>query len=119
VEKLIRDVKLISEGGLIWNLEGCLRSIGNIILKNIIFPYMNNWNLKNLETINLSNNELKALPCEFGSKWSKLTSIDLNNNDLTTIPNDFGTKWSKLTSIYLYQNGLTTIPNDLELSGLN
>ncbi len=67
--------------------------------------------LKNLEVLKLSNNELASLP-ESISRLENLTSLDLSNNELTVLP-ELITKLQNLTTLDLSNNKLTVLPESI------
>ena len=46
-------------------------------------------NLKNLQVLNASNNQMSGVPAEIG-QLSNLKTLDLSNNLLTGLPNELG-----------------------------
>ena len=46
-------------------------------------------NLKNLKTLNMSNNLMTGIPAEIG-QLQKLETLDLSNNQFTGLPNELG-----------------------------
>jgi Leucine-rich repeat (LRR) protein len=68
-----------------------------------------------LQTLNLSNNELTALPASL-VKLSKLEELDVENNALHAIPSWLGSITS-LKRLHLYNNPLAEL--DASLGGLS
>jgi len=67
--------------------------------------------LKNLENLDLSNNEIKEIPSELGD-LSKLKYLDLSENDLTTISSSLK-NLSKLNYLNISLNKLTSISSGI------
>jgi len=61
--------------------------------------------------LNLSNNQLTALPPEI-TKLTNLTELNLYNNQLTALPPEI-TKLANLTGLYLSNNQLTALPPEI------
>ncbi len=67
--------------------------------------------LKQLESLNLSRNQLKYLP-ESISNLSNLTQLDLSYNQLINLPKSI-TNLSNLTQLYLSYNQITNLPESI------
>ena len=83
------------------------------------------WNIDNLEYINLSNNHIKTINPEAFIYLSSLLKIDLSFNNLNEMPDLEDTFESlfrrdeNLTSIDLSSNGLSNLPDKSFLSNAN
>ncbi|MGC1374599.1 MAG: COR domain-containing protein [Anaerolineales bacterium] len=67
--------------------------------------------LTQLQSLNLSDNELKALP-EWLGQLTQLQSLDLSNNRLTTLPESIG-QLKQLQSLNLSHSQLTALPESI------
>lgn len=67
------------------------------------------FSLKNLEFLNVSNNNIEKIIVKNSQKLPKLKVIHLNNNKLTTF--NTLTKFSNLEELYLSNNKLNTVTN--------
>jgi Leucine-rich repeat (LRR) protein len=67
--------------------------------------------LARLQSLNLSNNRLTALPESLG-QVVQLPALDLANNQLTALPESLG-RLARLESLDLYNNQLTALPESL------
>jgi len=89
------------------------------ISRKIIFKYLPIFikKLKNLESLNLADYNLRNLPKEI-SHLKNLKDLNLNNNKLRNLPKEIG-KLKSLLSLTLSNNLLTNIPEDIrELKNL-
>jgi internalin A len=68
-------------------------------------------NLKNLQSLYLSQNQLETLPHSIG-KLSNLQFLHLDNNRINTLPDSIG-NLRNLQSLYLSQNQLETLPHSI------
>ncbi|MDJ0535953.1 MAG: leucine-rich repeat domain-containing protein [Xenococcaceae cyanobacterium MO_207.B15] len=90
-------------------------NLENLVFLKIWLRYSKDWipwlqSLKELE-LNLSNNQLSALP-EAITKLSNLTRLDLSNNQLSALPKSV-IKLSNLTRLDLSNNQLSFLPESL------
>gem|GEM_PF-1736733 len=79
---------------------------------NDITTIENKNNLKKIEYIDLSGNQIKALPRSFGS-MKKLKTLDLSDNIIETIPVSL-TGLTKLKELDLSGNRISVIPNQIK-----
>jgi len=77
-----------------------LEKIPSVILK-----------LKNLNVLNLANNQLSALPAEIG-QLKKLTELNLYNNQLDGVPAEIG-QLKELNRLILPGNQLSALPAEI------
>ena len=80
----------------------CCKSID----KNILLSFF-----INIVTLNLSNNQLTALPDSIG-KLTNLVILNLSYNQLKELPPDIG-KLTNLTHLYISRNQLKELPPDI------
>ncbi|PKP21742.1 MAG: hypothetical protein CVU05_06085 [Bacteroidetes bacterium HGW-Bacteroidetes-21] len=78
---------------------------------NQINKIENTNNLKKLEYLDLSNNQLKDFPRSFGL-MKKLKVLDLSGNQITTVSRTL-TGLTKLKELHLDNNQLTKMPNQI------
>ena len=69
--------------------------------------------MRNLTSLRLDNNELRALPGGLFDNLTHLTYLDLSGNALTTLPAGIFDKLTHLTTLSLSGNALTTLPAGL------
>ena len=62
-------------------------------------------------SLNLSKNQLTAIPPEIGN-LTNLTELSLDYNQLTALPPDIG-KLTNLTTLNLHRNHLTALPTEI------
>ena len=66
--------------------------------------------LTQLEKLNLSYNQLEALPKGYFTGLNKLRELDLRNNQLSTLPEGCSNELNCLRILYLDGNQLNTLP---------
>ena len=72
---------------------------------------------EDLQSLDLSNNQLSSLPQEIG-KLTSLQSLDLSSNQLSSLPQEI-VKLTSLQSLYLSYNQLSSLPQEIvELTSL-
>ncbi len=90
----------------IWDLE--LRSRGIASLRSGDFA-----GLPNLELLNLSYNQLTALPPDIFAGLGSLKRVQLLFNNLTALPPDIFAGLGNLRSLWLHYNELTALPPEI------
>jgi hypothetical protein len=91
-----------------------LETIESLDLSNLqlkVFPIQLTI-LPEVKDLNLSNNELKSLPESFGD-INQLKRLDLSNNKLTSLPESLG-NLNQLKQLNIDNNNLTSLPKSLE-----
>ena len=66
-----------------------------------------------LETLNLFNNELTALPDDVFAGLTALETLNLGHNELTALPDNVFAGLTALKVLYLNDNKLTALPDDV------
>ena len=94
------------------NKEFNLNSINEIILSNGVFnddsiSILSNFNMENIETIDLSSNNLSYLSFVKGVNWPNLSKLNLSYNNIEEI-NDLD-KFSHLSSLEIFDNKISDI----------
>lgn len=70
-------------------------------------------NLTTLEYIDLSGNNIEALPNDVFAQNKNLKWINLSRNKCESLPNGFLANRSKLEGVHIIENGVSSLPEDL------
>lgn len=110
--KSVADLDFSRSQGL--KTVGLVRNMAKVLAPSL-------FSLKNLEVLNISNNELSEIPREIG-KLKNLRVLSAGNNPITGIPKELG-NCKKLIQLSLSGSGLESLPTSIgnlsELQKLN
>ena len=88
-------------------LEKLLVCFSNIQRVDQSIQYLNN-----ITHLNLSFNQLSALPENFGNGFKNLKELSISGNQLTKLPDNFGNNLANLEYLNISYNQLTTLPDN-------
>ncbi|BBI17919.1 leucine-rich repeat domain-containing protein [Neochlamydia sp. S13] len=111
----IKHLSLEKKGELLrgWIEENCTNTMFlNLSKAGLTYLPPEICQLSQLQTLDLNDNQLTALPEEIGQLSQQLQTLYLNQNQLTSLPVEIG-QLSELQWLYLNQNQLTSLPAEI------
>ena len=93
---------------VIWPLQNIPKELSKLELQNnhIVKLFELDTEMENLRFLNLSDNEVKFFP---GKTFQNLESLDISYNELTAVPQNLGSRAPKLVNLILDHNPIETI----------